>query len=217
MKNTTRVFDLPHKALRNALGKFSLLAGKTNYQDAKEIETLKALGAELRPLLVSHMRFEEAGILTEMDKKAPGSIDQDREEHAAVEPVQESLFVRLERLDGSQTEEEAHHFYLDFADFFSTYLKHLHHEETETEPLLKEHFTEDELREMTVAQFMKIEPATMVLWLKYGIPAFSKAQRIAMLSRVKTRGPQGAYDKTMEVLSTELSKEELDEIAVAVA
>lgn len=212
MENRQRVFDLPHRTLRSLLGKFSELAGKTDFSNPNEIKRLKDLGSDLLPMLESHMHFEEAGILTEMERKVPGSIDQDRKEHQEVEPIQAELFERLENFDGSQSDTETYQFYLDFVNFQSIYLQHLHHEETVTEKLLWEHFTDEELRQITIQQFVEIPPPTMLLWLKYGIPAFPKAERIMMLQRVKAKAPEGAYEKALTALSTVITDTELEEL-----
>ena len=212
MENRQRVFDLPHRTLRSLLGKFSELAGRTDYANLNEIQKLKDLSSDLLPLLESHMHFEEAGILTEMDKKVPGSIDQDRKEHEEVEPIQAELFERLENLDGTQSEAETYQFYLDFVNFQSVYLQHLHHEETETEKLLWKHFTDEELRQITIQQFIEIPPPTMLLWLKHGIPAFPRTQQIMMLQRVKAKAPEGAYEKAIAVLATVIPKDQLEEL-----
>ena len=43
--------DPPHKGLRNALSQFALAAGKTDYQNLKEVQDLKNLGAEVFHIL----------------------------------------------------------------------------------------------------------------------------------------------------------------------
>jgi uncharacterized protein YktA (UPF0223 family) len=51
--------DPPHKGLRNALSQFSLLAGKTQYDNIDSVQRLKDLGSEVFYLLRDHTQTEE--------------------------------------------------------------------------------------------------------------------------------------------------------------
>jgi hypothetical protein len=117
--------DPPHKGLRNALSQFSLLAGKTDYNNVDSVQKLKALGNEVFHLLRDHTQTEENFILRPLEEKAPGSAVGDAADHNILDSLESALEQKLAAFDGNQTDEEGHEFYLKFTEFHSEYLEHI--------------------------------------------------------------------------------------------
>ena len=93
-----KTYDVPHKGLRNALGQLSLLAGKTNYTQQKEIEELYALGKDVFKLLTIHATDEDEVTLRELEIRCPGCSVHDMEDHKVIHLEQEKLETLLETI-----------------------------------------------------------------------------------------------------------------------
>jgi hypothetical protein len=60
-----KTYDVPHKGLRNALSQLSLLAGKTNFSDVREVDVLFELGTNVFKMLSIHAADEDEVTLAE--------------------------------------------------------------------------------------------------------------------------------------------------------
>jgi hypothetical protein len=143
--NRIKSLDPPHKGLRNALCQLTLLAGKTDYANPESIAKLQALGKEVFHLLKDHTRTENKFILAPLEAKVKGSTSEFAEDHHEIDELETELYDELMAFNGKQSEEEGHQFYLDLCDFQSFYLMHIDGEDTEIEPLMQEHFSDEEL------------------------------------------------------------------------
>ena len=199
-----RSFALPHKGLRNALGQFSLSLGHTDFSDSEQLGNLKRIGCELFTLLNDHAHTENEHTLRHLEERVPGAGDHDREDHERLESEQNELQLRLERCNGTETAEFVHAFYLDFSRFHHVYLEHIFEEETVTELLLQQHFTDEELIAHRNAIMQRLEFPLLLLWLKYVIPAQPDADNVGMLTGLKAGIPEMAFRTVEEMLRAEL-------------
>lgn len=212
---TIRSFALPHKALRNALGQFSLRLGHTDFSDSEQLKALKRLGRELFALLNDHVHTENEHTLRHLEERAPRSGDHDRDDHQRLEAVQDELQQRLENCNGTETAEFAHIFYLDFSRFHSVYLEHIFEEETVTESLLQQHFSDEELTAHRNAIMQRMDFALLLLWLKYAIPSQQDADNAAMLTGMKANAPETAFRTLIETIRAELPAERFERLMAA--
>jgi hypothetical protein len=118
----------------------------------------------------------------------------------------------MQEFNGSETPEQVHSFYLNFALFQSQYLEHIYEEETVTELLLQKHFTDDELIQHRQAIMKKLEPAMLLLWLKYVIPAQRIDESLGMLSGVKANAPEVFFKRVMDTIKMEMEQERYKEL-----
>jgi hypothetical protein len=197
-----------HKGLRNILSKFSLLAGKTNYSDSKNVEELKKLGQEMFFLLTHHLHTENNDLLKPLEKKVPGSSKHDLDDHERLEKIQTDIATQLSKLDGTQDKETGHLFYLSFTDFQSQYLEHILQEELITENLLLSNFTGEELQENSRRIMQKVEFPVLLLSLKYIIPAQTENENIKILKAFKSSAPPEAFEAVLNIIKPEMSDKE---------
>ncbi|MBS1599956.1 MAG: hypothetical protein JST75_17145 [Bacteroidetes bacterium] len=193
-------FDAPHKGLRNIIGQFSLLIGQTDFSDAAELEKLKSLGAEMFMLLNNHVHTENEHTLRNLEAKAKGASAHDVADHIRLEVIQHSLEKRLTAFSGNESYDDVHHFYLDFSMFHSEYLEHIFEEETVTELLLQENFTDEELVQQRVAIMGTMDFPVLLSWIKYIIPAQREEESVAMLSGFKANAPAPAFDAVLNTI-----------------
>lgn len=77
-------FDVPHKGIRNGLSQLSLLAGKTDYENANEIESLFKLGKEVFTILTTHANDENDVSLKALEERLEGASQHDVGEHIRI-------------------------------------------------------------------------------------------------------------------------------------
>lgn len=193
-------FAAPHKALRNILAQFSLVTGQTEFSDPEQVNRLKSLGNEMFALLTEHAQTENSFTLRHLEERVAGSAEHDLHDHEVLEGVQEALQQRLLTLDGTQTQDEAHAFYLSFSHFQSRYLEHIYEEETVTEKLLQANFSDEELMQHRIEIMQHIDFTTMLRWFKYLIPAQTENENVDMLSGFKSSAPAAAFEQVTTLI-----------------
>jgi hemerythrin-like domain-containing protein len=209
---TVRSFAAPHKGLRYVMSKFGLRLGQTDVRDASALEQLKSLGVEMFTLLNDHVHTENEHTLRHLEERVPGASAHDRSDHEKLDQIQKDLQRRMLELNGRETPDELHTLYLNFALFQSQYFEHIDEEETVTERLLQSHFSDAELIGHRHAIMKRLAPATLILWLKYIVPAQRVDESISMLSGLKANAPQELFIEVMSVISTEMEPERYREL-----
>lgn len=197
-------FATPHKGLRNVLGKFSLRLGFTNFEDPQQLNKLKEIGNEMFTLLNDHVNTENKHTLKHLEERANGASKQDHDDHERLESIQTSLENQLKEFTGKESTDEIHHFYLSFSLFHSQYLEHIHEEETVTELLMQEYFSDEELIQHRTVIMKKMEFPLLLLWMKYVIPAQPESESIGMLSGLKQNVSEEAFQAVLSIIRPEM-------------
>jgi hypothetical protein len=204
--------DPPHKGLRNALGKITLLAGKTDYTSRASVAKLQALGNEVFALLKDHTQTENKYILAPLEKRNPGFTEDYMTDHGEIDNLEQSLLDRLMAFNGEQSNDEGHQFYLDLCDFQSAYLEHIDVEDVELEEEMQKHFTDEELMEHQIEIMQAMSFDMLLLWFKYIIPARRPDENAQVLTGFKSAAPEEAYAAVLNTIRQEISENELNEI-----
>lgn len=195
-----RAFDFPHKALRSIISKFTHMAGTIDYANQHEVADLQKLGAEMFGMLKHHAHTEEIYTFKNIEQKRPGATKFEHDDHERIEEIQNKLEAGLTR--GPQN---AHDYYLEVSNFQSIYLAHIFHEESVTEQLLWELFTDEELIAERVEIIKNMEPSALMTWFKHGIPASTHAESVGMLNGFKASAPPEAFEMAMNTIQPEMS------------
>ena len=83
--NRLKSLDPPHKGLRNALGKLTLIAGKTDYTSIDSVEKLKLIAKEVFHLLKNHTETENKFILEPLEKRNPSFTQNYFSDHLTID------------------------------------------------------------------------------------------------------------------------------------
>lgn len=204
---TIKSFAAPHKGLRNVISKFSFQLGHTDFKESLQLRKLKLLGSDMFTLLKDHVNTENGHTLKHLEERVQGASEHDRHDHERLELTQDSLEHQLENFTGSESADEIHSFYLNFSMFQSQYLEHIYEEETVTELLLQQNFTDKELFQHRAAIMQKISFPVMLLWMKYTIPAQSEKESLGMLSGLKVSAPENAFEQVLRVIEAGMTTE----------
>lgn len=205
-------FAAPHKGLRNIISQFSVLLGYTDFSNSAELEELKQLGDEMFTLLKDHVHTENEYTLRKLEERMPGASEHDKEDHLNLEIIQDSLETRLVSLTGAESADEAHQLYLDFTSFQSLYLEHIYEEETVTELLLQQNFSDEELISHRIEIMQRIELPVLKLWLKYIVPAQIISESIAMLKGLKASLPEELFADIMYIINKQMSSKRFHQL-----
>ena len=85
-----KVFDYPHRAIRNLM--FRVSSGLSSCKDFPEFRELGPLFHDLQFLLDNHLHTENEAIVPYLSPELTGDSDA---EHEAIERLQQELFTRL--------------------------------------------------------------------------------------------------------------------------
>lgn len=211
---TIRSFAAPHKGLRNVISKFAFRLGYTDFSNASALQDLKVLGEEMFTLLNDHVHTENEHTLRHLEERVPGASAHDRADHEKLDEIQNALQRQLQELTGQESSGQVHSFYLDFSLFQSQYLEHTDEEERVTEVLLQKHFTDDELSRHRQTIMKTLKPETLLLWLKYIVPAQHIDESVGMLSGLKVSAPKPFFERVLETIEIEMDQERYNELKV---
>ncbi|MEN9883677.1 MAG: hypothetical protein RLZZ420_894 [Bacteroidota bacterium] len=202
--------DPPHKGLRNALSQFSLMAGKTEFDNMDSVQKLKDLGSEVFHLLHDHTHTEENFILKPLEDRIPGAGASDSADHKILEAMEHALKQKLATFDGTQSDDEGHEFYLKLTEFHSEYLEHIAEEDRVTEVMMQKFFTDEELIGHQVEIMQQMDFKTLLLWFKYIVPARRSSENKQVLTAFKTNAPAEAFEAVKSTIMQVVSQEEWD-------
>lgn len=218
--NRFKVYDTPHKGLRNAIAQFEMLAGSADYSSALEIERLYMLGREVFGLLAIHAEDEDRVTLAELATRCPGCSDHDMEDHRRLESEQRILEELLGHVFSKSKKGElvldmGSHLYFGVSKFHGTYLLHIAEEETVTQCLLWEHFTDEELAEHHDRIMQRNPPTTLLAWFKFVLPAQNQQERIGLFTAFRKRAPETLFRQAMAVARGVLATEQYTDLATS--
>jgi hypothetical protein len=213
-------FDVPHKGIRNALSQLSLLAGKTNYNNAPEVAALFELGKSVFSILSIHAHDENEGTLRHLEEKLPGASAHDMLEHEQIETLQEELENCLKQLyenseNGAPAGSQGTEFYSRLNDFHALYLQHMAAEEKETQPLLWKFFSDEELADHRREIISRNPPGILLTWFRFVVPAQSHSERIALLKGFKVNAPKAFFQEGMQAIGMVLPDNEFQKLQEA--
>jgi hypothetical protein len=207
-----RSYDVPHKGLRNALSQLELLSGKTDYSSLAEIEELYNLSRQVFKIIAIHADDESQVTLAELELRCPGSSEHDPKNHEYLEAGQSRIEDLLEKIYlqgivGQFKQEWGELLYRMIHKYHGTYLIHMSEKESITQPLLWQHFSDEELAGHREAIMQRKPQDVLLTWLRFIIPAQSLGERVGLLCSLKKIVPDAFYE-VVDVIRLSLSVEE---------
>jgi hypothetical protein len=205
MTNRMKIFDVPHKGLRNALSQFSLQAGNTHYQDAAAVAALHQFGQQVFSLLSIHAHDENNVTLNHLEERLPGAAHHNMDDHEVLEAKQQLLEDALDAMlqssqQGKDISADGAAFYSNLNDYHALYLQHMAEEEKDTQPLLWQYFTDEELLQHRKQIMANNPPQTLFTWFRFVMPAQSHIERVSLLKGFKLNAPPAFFAEGMQVI-----------------
>ena len=209
-----------HKAIRNRLFEVGKLAGTTDYSDDASSQKFKAQFDGLLMFLEHHGQHEDDVIHPLLTKRDIVEINEIAKQHAALEQELETVKTTLDLLISNDEKNKwkvAHEFYLCYQHFVSSYLAHIHDEETIIPPLLQQHYSDAEFDELAKADFGSAEPEQLRPMLGRMLPAFNVSDMALILSDIQRVVPQKTFQQFCQVFQDELPSEEWEKTKALLA
>lgn len=211
-----KLFEAAHKGLRNALGKFSFMLGKADYNNTGDVNRLHNAGKDMFMLLRTHANDENTIVLAELEEKVPGSSKHDMDDHEKLEEEQDRLEELLDEIkDVSLKGEDASglgaELYIGFEKFHGDYLLHTYEEETVTQRMLWEHFTDQEIHGMRGRIIARFTPEAFEKWQGYILPSIPHQDRFVMFNGLKANAPE-QFTKMMTMAEKFLPRDEFTQL-----
>ncbi len=200
-----RPLDPPHKGLRHLLGLLALEAGRTDYSDPAEVGRLQDIGQLTFDLLADHAHTEDVHVLEPLEERAPGAAGALEADHVAFHERELELRSALAALDDGVTDDQAHDLYLSITAFQADYLRHLLLEETVVEPIIWQHFTDEELIADQVEIGQAMSPETLLAWFRAIAPARTVSENRQVVSDFAAAAPPEATAAVLATLRAALS------------
>lgn len=189
MQNQSRrkVYDLPHRGIRNAFSIWLLETGKTNPYDPNEIRNIISISEEVFRILKVHAEDEESVSLRQLALIDPSFAAEDKEEHEKLEAKIEELRKIAAVISGLLEQPEAvsfklSEFYENLISFQLSYSNHMKHEEKITQKKIWESFSDSELEEQQKQIIGSLSAFDLRLWIKYIAPTLPPRERIGFES-----------------------------------
>lgn len=210
-----RVYNIPHKGLRNALSQFTLLAGSTDYRDEFAVGQLYKTGREVFDMLNEHAEMENTYVLTALEARSPGAGHHNFEDHEVIEQRQTELEQALNRLHslvraGVDARAEGEAFFLQLNHFFSAYLAHMLEEEEEIQVKMWELFSDEELMDIQRRIAAKLPPEHTLTMIKWSAPAQTHPDRTAWMRGIQAGAPAPFFAQVLDVLRKSLTPLQMD-------
>jgi hypothetical protein len=206
--NRLKSLDPPHKGLRHALSKLTLIAGKTDYTSMESVDKLKIIAKEVFHLLKDHTATENKFILAPLQTRNPLFTQKYFSGHLEIDQIEEALLERFLLLNGEQTNDEGHQLYLDVCNFQSHYLEHINEEDSVLEIEMQKQFSDEELMQHQIDIMGEMSFETLLLWFKYIVPARRPEENAQVLTGFKSAVPETAFHTVMALIKNEISETE---------
>jgi hypothetical protein len=221
-KKQINIYVSIHKGIRNLVGRFSMRAGATDWNDSEAVSKLHEEWTKTMLLLDSHQQHEDKFIHPLLNKISLGSHRGYEADHQLQLKALKNLdfhFKRLMNGNGSagKKNEIGLEFYRELNLFYSDFLRHLHREETEAERILNTLCLPEELTAMLEKLIGSIPQDEMLLYIDCMFPAMNLPECVDLLKNIKKEAPvvlfQGLLDRIRKIrgeLDWEIIKNSMD-------
>ena len=197
------LYALIHKGVRASLADSLGALGRLDVFDPADVARMGAQVRELLRLLRSHMHHETQYLHPALEVRRRGASRRSATDHVAhegaIEEI-EALLLATERADTATRAQHAHLLYQRFSLLFAEQLEHMHHEETENNPLLWQAYSDEELVQIHDALVQAIPADDVALAMRWMVPAVTPAERAQMLGAIQEKTPARIFAATLESL-----------------
>lgn len=188
-----KLFDFPHRAIRNLMFRISPELSKCESFD--DFKPIIQLTYDLQFLLDNHLVTEDEIIVPHL---SPELIIASDDEHHEIEDLQQKLFCFLYALDDTNFKTEQYNAELMFNFFAGKYLLHMYHEETEFQNYIWANYSTEQQEQIVIKIITKFTAEENRIWMKYGLPYVHQNVRI---ERIEKLNPVFSDDQILELIN----------------
>ncbi|MFH4965021.1 hemerythrin domain-containing protein [Gaetbulibacter sp. M235] len=207
------IYGFPHKGIRNGLSQLLVLAGKTDYTSVNAVNQLNELSLEIIKILTLHSHSEDSVVLPAIEAKVPESVQENMEEHEALEKEVEDIAKQIKIIQSNPNQTAGVVYFNTINGFISRYLLHMEMEEKEINAIIWKAFSDEEIMAWHGQVMSTLTPDQIMLWFKYIVPALNPMEQSILLGEFKSSAPNEFYQCVMNMLKGHLSKKDYDSLA----
>lgn len=185
-----------HKGLRACFAHTLVLAGRLDWSDSEEVQTVTQEVLDLLTFCAKHLEKENRFVHPAMEARRPGACASalaDHVHHEADIAVLRELVLTLRLLPALRREAAARELYRRLSVFITENLEHMAHEEREHNRVLWETHSDDEIRAIEHAIVSSLPPEEAQLSLRWMLTAMSAGERAGFLADMRAHAPAEAF------------------------
>jgi hypothetical protein len=210
MNNRPSLYRDIHKGIRVMIFDLVQKAGRTDFNEERELSILRNETRSIFELLSGHAEHENTFIGPVVEAKAPelihlvGAAHDDQEKTLA---ELEELLLSIDPASQSAVS-VGHSFVVRLSRFFGDVMVHMSDEEDQIMPALWKTMTDGELMEVHDRLVAAIAPDKMARYLTWMLPSMTRADRAEMLAGMKAHAPAEVFGFVRGLAKSVLSAEE---------
>lgn len=192
-----------HKGLRACFAHTLVSAGRLDWTDSEEVESVTGEVLDLLTFCARHLEKENRYVHPAMEARRPGACATalaDHVHHEADIAVLRELAVTLRLLPALRREAAARELYRRLSAFVTENLAHMAHEELEHNRVLWETHSDDEIRAIEAAIVGSLPPEETQLSLRWMLTAMSAEERAAFLAGMRQHAPAEVFRGVLGML-----------------
>ncbi|AOF86053.1 hemerythrin HHE cation binding domain protein [Hydrogenophaga sp. RAC07] len=186
-----------HKALRALMTDTLLTVGRADPGDAADVNHAVTRVVELMNLCTSHVNHENNFVHPALEARCPGvcgPIAQEHDGHLHHIAHLRDAAVSLLKTEAGEREPALQALYLALALFVADNFQHMHAEETVHNSALWAAYSDAELVGIHDALLATIEPAEMMLVMRWMLPQLNAPERLEVMQGMRAGAPAPVFE-----------------------
>ena len=208
-----------HKGLRACMSEVLMTVGRVDPHDDSDIDDAAAAVRGLVDFARDHLKHEEQLIHPALEARRPGSSAEthsDHQHHLESFGLIERSLRAVELSQGAERAGAVQRLYRQLALFVSANFEHMHVEETENHAVLCAAYSEEEILELHRKIVAAVQPAALMVALRWMIPASSAPERAALLAGMQRDAPPQVFAAVLEMIRPHLAARDWAKLGAAI-
>jgi hypothetical protein len=201
-------FNLIHKALRALLYDTALMLQQTLFADTTEAEVALDRVKTVINTFQQHAHHEDTFMLPAAGAFVPRIVEEFEKEHEEDMELGNRLIHIINSFRSARLPRERNMCGADltkaFTDFMMFNIGHMAKEEVKINPVLWDHYTDQELMALNARLAATIPAEEKIFNAKWMMRGINKAEAIAWLTAVKQTAPSFVFQQLLDLTETEL-------------
>ena len=208
LEQRAEIFINVHKGLRRGLWGLALRIGEMDWGEDAEVELVGKEFEDMIRFLREHAADEDQVQFPFLEKRAPGTTQQEQDEHRELESRLDLLEKHWYQLRREKDREAVgYRFYLEYNQFVSRYLDHMDREERHLTEAFYRHCSDPEIDNAFQQVVARTSPQAMDTMLSYMIPAMNPSERLRFMRKAKARAAPEVFGRVKGAAERALAPE----------
>ncbi|HCN04354.1 MAG TPA: hypothetical protein DIS79_01945 [Bacteroidetes bacterium] len=190
-----RVYDTPHKGIRRGFAEVMVALGQTDWSRPSTVIPVLDLTADLLRVLELHADIENNVVLADLELRVPGATHHDTHDHEELELVHLKLNELVSSMKAAAQRDESlvaqgRNLLEGINALIAEHLEHMGYEETVTQQLLWDNFSDEELMAQLPRIMQSHGPDDMILMMRFILPGLSQPERQHIVQGMRANAPE---------------------------